>query len=87
LVQAFLKKWWVESDFKAPNLPLSLNSSNVRRLNSRYFLTFPKFSYKIKVYLNYYLSHFSDQFECLPDRIPPVFFYGKKVKVGLPGIE
>jgi hypothetical protein len=24
LVQAFLKKWWVESDFKAPNHPLSL---------------------------------------------------------------
>jgi hypothetical protein len=24
LVQAFLKKWWVESDIKAPNLPLSL---------------------------------------------------------------
>jgi hypothetical protein len=24
LVQAFLKKWWVESDFKAPNLPPSL---------------------------------------------------------------
>ena len=24
LVQAFLKKCWVESDFKAPNLPLSL---------------------------------------------------------------
>jgi hypothetical protein len=24
LVQAFLRKWWVESDFKAPNLPLSL---------------------------------------------------------------
>jgi hypothetical protein len=24
LVQAFLKKWSVESDFKAPNLPLSL---------------------------------------------------------------
>jgi hypothetical protein len=23
LVSAFLKKWWVESDFKAPNLPLS----------------------------------------------------------------
>jgi hypothetical protein len=23
-VQAFVKKWWVESDFKAPNLPLSL---------------------------------------------------------------
>jgi hypothetical protein len=21
LVQAFLKKWWAESDFKAPNLP------------------------------------------------------------------
>jgi hypothetical protein len=26
LVQVFLKKWWVESDFKAPNLPLSLRS-------------------------------------------------------------
>ena len=24
LVHAFLKKWWVESDFKAPNLPLPL---------------------------------------------------------------
>ena len=24
LVQAFLKKWWVEPDFKTPNLPLSL---------------------------------------------------------------
>jgi hypothetical protein len=24
LVQAFLKKWWVESDFKASNLSLSL---------------------------------------------------------------
>jgi len=24
LVKAFLKKWWVEFDFKAPNLPLSL---------------------------------------------------------------
>jgi uncharacterized Fe-S cluster protein YjdI len=24
LVQAFLKKWWVESDFKAPTLPFSL---------------------------------------------------------------
>jgi hypothetical protein len=24
LVQAFLKKWWVESDFKAPNLRLSI---------------------------------------------------------------
>jgi hypothetical protein len=24
LVESFLKKWWVESDFKASNLPLSL---------------------------------------------------------------
>jgi hypothetical protein len=24
LVQAFQKKWWHESDFKSPNLPLSL---------------------------------------------------------------
>jgi hypothetical protein len=23
LVQAFLKKWWVESDFKAPNMTFS----------------------------------------------------------------
>jgi hypothetical protein len=29
LVQAFLMKWWVESDFKAPNLPLSLRSHQV----------------------------------------------------------
>jgi hypothetical protein len=28
LIQAFLKKWWVESDFKAPNLPLSLRLRN-----------------------------------------------------------
>jgi hypothetical protein len=28
LVQAFLKKWWVESNFKAPNLPLSLRSKS-----------------------------------------------------------
>jgi hypothetical protein len=30
LVQAFLKKWWVESDFKAPNLPLSLRLKGSR---------------------------------------------------------
>jgi hypothetical protein len=24
VVQAFRKKWWIESDFKAPNLPLPL---------------------------------------------------------------
>jgi hypothetical protein len=24
MVQAFLKKWWIESDFKVPNLPLSV---------------------------------------------------------------
>jgi hypothetical protein len=37
LVQAFLKKWWVESDFKAPNLPLSLllkGSGSHRRVAS-----------------------------------------------------
>jgi hypothetical protein len=27
LVQAFLKIWWVESDFKAPSIPLSLNET------------------------------------------------------------
>ena len=31
LVQAFLKKWWVESDFKAPNLPLSLRFKGSER--------------------------------------------------------
>jgi hypothetical protein len=30
LVQAFLKKCWVESDFKAPNLPLSLRLKGSR---------------------------------------------------------
>jgi hypothetical protein len=30
LVQAFLKKWWVESDFKAPNLPLSLSTKMLK---------------------------------------------------------
>ena len=35
LVQAFLKKWWVESDFKAPNLPLSLRfKGSGRHLNT-----------------------------------------------------
>jgi hypothetical protein len=36
LVQAFLKKWWVESDFKAPNLPLS---SKDRLVNSSIYLS------------------------------------------------
>ena len=31
LVQAFLKKWWVESDFKASNLPLSLRLKGYRK--------------------------------------------------------
>jgi hypothetical protein len=30
LVQAFLKKWWVESDFKAPNLSLSITAQSFR---------------------------------------------------------
>jgi hypothetical protein len=32
LVQAFLKKWWVESDFKAPTLSLSLRFKGSSRL-------------------------------------------------------
>ena len=32
LVQAFLKKWWVESYFKAPNLPLSLRLNSLKIL-------------------------------------------------------
>jgi len=38
LVQAFLKKWWVESDFKAPNLPLSLRLK-VPAVTIRVFIT------------------------------------------------
>jgi hypothetical protein len=30
LVQAFLKKWWVESDFKAPNINCKLDSLGAR---------------------------------------------------------
>jgi hypothetical protein len=30
LVQACLKKWWVESDVKAPNLPLSITAQSFR---------------------------------------------------------
>jgi hypothetical protein len=44
LVQAFLKKWWVESDFKAPNLPLSIHilmSSYLYR-DSRIHLAYKK---------------------------------------------
>jgi hypothetical protein len=48
LVQAFLKNWWVESDFKAPNLPLSLRfkgKKNVKNMclsmcDVKVFLTF-----------------------------------------------
>jgi hypothetical protein len=34
LVQAFLKKWWVDSDFKAPNPPLSLRRKGLESLYS-----------------------------------------------------
>jgi hypothetical protein len=36
LVQAFLKKWWVESDFKAPNLLLSLRLKGSSDKNGGY---------------------------------------------------
>jgi hypothetical protein len=43
LVQAFLKKLWVESDFKAPNLPLSLRLKVSRcHYNSIYNNTWTK---------------------------------------------
>jgi hypothetical protein len=39
LVQAFPKKWWVESDFTAPHLPLSLQfKCSVCHYNSIYNL-------------------------------------------------
>jgi len=34
LVQAFPKKWWVESDFTASNLPLPLRLKGSARYNS-----------------------------------------------------
>jgi hypothetical protein len=43
LVQAFLKKWWVELDFKAPNLPLSPYLLYKRQL----YLTFIRKPYLI----------------------------------------
>jgi hypothetical protein len=39
LVQAFLKKWWVESDFKAPNLPLSLRLKVIPAVTITVFIT------------------------------------------------
>jgi hypothetical protein len=51
LAQAFLKKWWVESDLKAPNLLLSLrikgsgcdyNSKRERKLNRQLRIDKPK---------------------------------------------
>jgi hypothetical protein len=32
LVQAFLKKWWVESDFKEPNLPPNKQTAKIREV-------------------------------------------------------
>jgi hypothetical protein len=46
LVQAFLKKWWVESDFKAPNLPLSHLRHRILYCFDNYFTYFvPVFKY------------------------------------------
>jgi hypothetical protein len=46
LVQAFLKKWWVESDFKAPNLPLSLRlKGSLRRYDLNLTLGYAGFYY------------------------------------------
>ena len=43
MVQAFLKKWWVESDFKAPKLPLSLRLKvSGCHYNSFYYNTWTK---------------------------------------------
>ena len=39
LVQAFLKKWWVESDFTAPNLPLALRFKGPFDWKSSIFLS------------------------------------------------
>ena len=39
LVEAFLKKWWVESDFKASNLPLSLQLKGSAAVTITVFIT------------------------------------------------
>jgi hypothetical protein len=50
MVQAFLKQWWVESDFKAPNLPLSL-----RLIRDMVMHNFLKMGRSDKVYHNDYM--------------------------------
>jgi hypothetical protein len=64
LVQAFLKKWWVESDFKAPNLPLSLRfKGSGCHCNSVYrtFIFHPIFIYELelRVVCQYIFPHLS----------------------------
>jgi hypothetical protein len=52
LVQLFLRKWWVESDFKAPNLPLSLRlkgSGCLLFLNKRVGILQSKYHHHRKV--------------------------------------
>jgi hypothetical protein len=52
LVQAFLMKWWVESDFKAPNLPLSLrfkgSGCHCNSVRSSVILLLPLFQHIFK---------------------------------------
>jgi hypothetical protein len=62
LVQAFLKKWWVESDFKAPNPPLSLRfkgskqTSGTPGTNNKQCITYT--STKVKRHLIYFINIF-----------------------------
>jgi hypothetical protein len=53
--QAFLKKWWVESDCKAPNLPLSL-----RFKGSAVTITVFKYRNKISKIVYQTMLHFSE---------------------------
>jgi hypothetical protein len=67
LVQAFLKKWWVESDFKAPNLPLSLRLKvSGCHYNSIYNNTWTKQGlYQVRVITVFTVFRLLTDFVCL----------------------
>ena len=57
LVQAFLKKWWVESDFKASNRPLSLRL-NVSGCHYNLTIRNPFFSTPLLEEIFYQRNHY-----------------------------
>ena len=75
MVQTFLKKWWVESDFKAPNLPLSLRLKvSGCHYNSIYNNTWTK---QVKQYSQ------EDYISCMTSRYLLPFFHQCHITVRL----